>query len=236
MNKKLIILIFLFILVLCGVVLIVGFVLLRSNKSKDLGVTFTKADLQRVDKKYGLKTGEIDENVAVTDSKIFEGSVAVDGNFTNAEITAQIDKWYRTWRYFPVKNVQFRANEDGTVEASGVFIVDRTYPYFEYAGISRETVDKGLRYVNLFGVSELPVYVKSLPGVDDNIIDLNILAVQVGNFPVPQSIINQYGGVATDFAQKRIDLINGLDIQEMNFDAGKTYFRGTLPETTSSVR
>lgn len=209
---------------------------LRTNKPQNLGVSFTIEDLQRVDQKYGFKTIELADNQEIANSKSYEGSVAVEGTFTNAEISAQFDKWYKNWKYYPIKDVQFRVNSDGSIETTGVFIVDRTYPYFEYAGFSKDKVDQGLKYINMFGVDEIAFYITGEAKIVNNQISINLQKVKIGKFSIPHNLIEQYSDEVNQFAQSRIDGINNLDIEQMSFENAQTYAKGTFPKTTKAVK
>jgi hypothetical protein len=100
-----------------------------SNKSKDLGVTYTAADYISAHARNGTTHTVLSAGTAPENSITFSGQHAVNTTSTQHEMNALINN--RQWEYYPLKDCHLRINPDNTVEFSGIIITDRIKGYLE---------------------------------------------------------------------------------------------------------
>lgn len=208
--------------------------ILGYNKPKDLGITYTEADLKNMDDTLGIEVQKITTEVPVQESLKFDGTKEVDSSFTNAEVTAQINRWSEYWQYTPFKNMQFRVNSDNTVEASGVLDITRLNGFISYFGYSSSDLDKGLEYIHAANAPELPIYLKGSASVENNNLTIDLTSVEVYNFGVPADITAKAETGLEAIGEQVINKVEGLDIKKLEAKDGQTYLSGIVPATTVS--
>lgn len=208
--------------------------MLGFNKPKDLGIVYTAEDLKKMDSELGIEVEKITEETSISDSLVTSGKKEVDASFSNAEVTAQINRWQSYWKYTPFKQVQFKVNPDGTAEASGILDVNRLEGFITYFGYSTADLQKGLDYINASNMPELPIYIKGTGSVDNNIVNLNFEKVEVYGFTLPADINSAAETGLEAIGGNVLTKVEGLDVEKIEAKNGEAYFKGTVPETTKS--
>lgn len=257
--------VFLIILIclIIGVVGLLGFLgyipglssVMGANKPKDLGITYTEADKASAREKSQVVYAELPSNTPAESSIVRSGSRAVNTSWSSAEMTALMNN--RPWRYWPIKDVQLRINNDGTAELSGVVLKDKLSGYFTAIGVPSEvssTIAKFLPASSAF-------YVKAKTSLTDNqVSDFDIQAVSLGKISIPVNLLlsskpaklvgralaqditgelTKYSGkkaAVVEFINSRLAKITGFYAKKAYFSAGKLYFDGTLSEKESTLR
>jgi hypothetical protein len=206
--------------------------LLGARTARDLGVTWTQADLASYKSKTSTTFLDFtDAPVSLTDptkKTIFaDPKAAQDLSLSQAEITAAINSL--NWELLPVKNVQVRLTKD-TIEVSGNLKLDRATDFVRFIGgvgysesDVQKAVDWGMRFAN--GAA---FYAKGNASVSNNALSFSLQQIQIGRFAVPQDIASKavYTG-----GSNGINNTEYLDVKSSSVDTGKLLFTGTYPTT-----
>jgi hypothetical protein len=232
--KLFLVFILLLIILVVGVLGYFGFVpvlssVFGSDKPRDLGVKYTEK--QYADYVVNAKTQIVTTKEAVLpeNSLIYSGKVDLTQSFTQEEIAARLN--YAKWKYMPVKNVQIRINNDGSVEFSGVVVYDRLSGFIDREGAgqySKTDVEKGLNYIKLLG-RDFPVYAKFKASISNNQLTETIQTIEVGRFSIPLKQVNA-DNVVTSVSQSIMNKVPGFYVKSVTFENGKMNFEGSVPE------
>lgn len=228
---------------------------LGADKPQNLGVTYTPNDFASARAKSQLVYEALPPNTPDSMSLQRSGSRAVTTTLNSAEMTAFMND--RPWKYWPIRSVQLRINDDGTAELSGILIKDRLQGYA--AGIGAPTEIANI--VANFLPAAPTFYVKAKTSLVNNKVgDFDIQSVKLGRMPIPVdtllsfksskmvdsafasdgiSQLSQYSGkraAIIDFINSRLSQITGFFAKSASFSAGKLNFDGTLSEKELTVR
>jgi hypothetical protein len=205
--------------------------LFGSNKAKDLGVTFTSADLKSARAKTGVINTDLSSSAAAQDSLKFGIPRKVDATFTQAECNALLNN--HPWKYYPLKDIQLKINADGTAEFSAILIKDRLQGYAEALKISDGDIQVLNEYLNK--VPENPAfYIKGTGGITNNqITGMDVEDFKVGNLSFTQQIQDNESSLASAGATLMRSII-GMNIESLQIVNGSIKFKGTLPDISSS--
>ncbi len=204
--------------ILLVIILIIGYTgffpavsdLMGTNKPMDLGVSYSKQDYFNALSKAGFS---LDNSAGLgPDTRIvYEGEKNIDAEFTQEEVSAILS--YDHADEFPVRDVQVKINNDGTMEASALVKLD------DYKGISLNNA------VYVKGKLELsaPNHV-SIKEVDKLV---------VGRVPVPANdeIIRKVEQGVND----KLNSIPGLYITSVEIEEGKGRIKGTIPASAKRI-
>ena len=223
------------IVILVGVVGYLGFIpgvsdLIGSNKAKDLGVTFTAADLASAKAKIGRAVTDLPSNLEGINSIKFSGSKAINAVFTSSEMTALFnDKQYK---YFPLKNVQIKFNTDGTTEMAAKLIKSRLEGLTQALGIAADDVKTITDYVK-FVPTDPAIYMKGKISVVNGKISQAVSNFTVGKLDFTKQVQDNASSI-TGWFQDHILTIPGTSVKNLSTSAGKILFDGTLPNVARS--
>lgn len=207
----------------------VGFVPLFSSifgatTPRDLGVTWTQADLDSARAKTGVTLERL--AVGASPSLQYEGSKAINASFTSAELTALLNS--AEWRDNPISDVQVKIGADGTIEASGLLHIEKLQAYAAATGIDEGEAKRVIDQIDWLRGSPA-VYFKAEATVSNNRLSGSIIEVQVGKLTIPATFIDDYQDEAQRFMQNRFTRIPGLRADEVTFADGQMRLRGTIP-------
>ncbi len=179
--------------------------IMGTNQPRDLGVKYSSADYASgVAKVPGLKLERV-EGTCVTCNYSSIGSVPVKTAFTQEEFTAMMNAQNNTKG--PLKNTQFKFNDDGTIEASGL-IVDP----------------------QLTGAVFIKGKIVSASGKQ---VVMQIDSAELGRLPLP----DDQKKIASDYVAQAISNYfaknSGSSINSLSVSGGKIDFDGTLPQTVT---
>jgi hypothetical protein len=203
-----------------------------SDRPRDLGVTWTQADLASARAKTGVRLESLPASTAAASSLVYEGQRAVNASFTGAELTALLNS--SSWRYTPLQQVQIRIGDDGVIEGSGIVLLDRVDGYAAATGLSNKDVDAVLSRFSWVKTNP-PVYFRAKAQVANGRLTGEIYELVVGRLPVPGNLIDQYSANAASFLQERFARIPGLRADQVTFSGGQMQLRGTLPAVEKSA-
>lgn len=257
--------IFLWILicVVIGVVLVLGFLgyipglsqALGANKPKDLGITYTSADKTAARAKSHVVYEELSTNTPVSSSIVRSGTRPINTSWSSQEITALMND--RPWKYWPIKDVQLKINNDGSAELSGIVIKEKLSGYAQAIGVSQNVSETIINFLP----NDPAFYVKANTSLTDNqVSNFDIQSVSLGKFPIPVNILlsntpashidralaqdivgelSKYSGkkaAVVNFINNRLSQITGFYAKKAYFKDGKLNFLGNLSEKEATVR
>jgi len=213
--KKLIIFLIVIAVLVLGVAY-AGFVpvvspLLGTNKPRDLGVKYTKADYESIIQQAKFKLDNSagfgpDTRITYSPNKI-----TVEGKFTQEQVSALINFDHADG--YPVSNTQIKIHADGTLEGAA------------QVGVNNY---KGYSFHNA-------VYVKGKIDVTSaKSLKLNPEKLEVGRLPVP--INEKAKNIVETAVNEKLNSIPGLAIESVSFEEGKVNFKGTIPESAKRVK
>lgn len=236
MKQVLILLVSLFIVGVVVIILALGYTgfmpgvstLMGTNKPRDLGVNYAQSDASSFNTKAKVEITPQKQPAASDGKIIFSGLTAVDGNFTDSEISAKLT--YSPWKFMPMSDVQVKLTGNGSVEVAGVLRIDRLTGFITAIGgasFSNEDVKKGLDYLKI-APGNPPIYAKGTASVTNNQVSVNIQSLEVGRIPVPVDRINTSEN-ASNLAEHIIKQVPGANLETVKFEQGKMYVKGTIP-------
>ena len=203
-----------------------------ADKPRDLGITVTKEESVQAQSKTGVAVVALPANAPLTQSIVLTGKKPQVYTMTSKEISALANN--RTWKYYPLEQVQIRINDDGTVESSGVLNVDLMMNYVQAIGYSSADVEKALATYKL-PLKKLPFYLKTTGEVKDGKVTGSILAAEAGRIPIPESLISDSTPQIISILEEGIAKSPGFSIKSLKFENGNLLFDGTVPEQEATV-
>jgi hypothetical protein len=235
------ILVLIVVIAILGVVFYLGYLgfvpglstIMGTNKPRDLGITYTRADY---DKDVEKSVTKIEHSATMPDankSMVFSGQKDLTQSFTSAEISSRLD--YASWAYMPVANTQVRFNGDGTVEFSGNVVMSKLYGFISAiggVGYTQADIEKGLGYLNAIK-TDPPLYFKVKPTVENNKVTLSFSDAQVGKINIPLDQIDANGFMA-GVTEQIMNQIPGFYAKSVTITDNQMNFSGTVPEKVIS--
>ncbi len=203
-----------------------------STEPKDLGVTYTDADYESFMVKSGATTNLMTQADSPSESISFTGAKDFQSvPFSQSEITARVNNIQ--WAYTPMREVQVKCNLDGTMEVSGVFIIDNLVPFLSAIGysVSQEQLDKALENVGKIPVDPV-FYIKVFPIVSNNTADITIQEFELGRLEID---VYPYGGdsVLSEIVTKVFNEVDGFYVRSGVINEGELIFDGTAPTSVT---
>ncbi len=204
---------------------------LGARTPKDLGVSWTQADLVSYEKKTGTTFNSFETappNPLKPGKKtIFADPKSVQGlELTQSEITAAINSL--DWELQPLTNVQVRLTPGG-VEVSGNLKLDRVADFVSFiggVGYSSSDVDKAVGLGDFLNGAAF--YAKGQASVTNNTLAFSLGQIQIGRFSPPADIASK---VIFTGGSNGIDNTKYLDVKSATPGDGKLNFTGTYPTT-----
>ncbi len=197
-------------MILVGIVLVAayfGFVpilsdLMGTNKPMDLGVTYSNADYMSGLQKIPGHSVTNPEYMCITCPITSTGSVPTDNMFTQEEFTAQMNKVNS--EKGPLKDIQVKFNQDGTIEASMQVIEE---------------------------ILNAPVYVKGkIESYGERFVSFDLEDAMIGRLPIGGEQLEIGEDLLNQGVQYFIAQTPGLKIQELSIGEGFVDFEGMFPE------
>lgn len=243
-----------FILIIAGAVVFVGgyFGLIPglakffgSDRPRDLGIRYANINVEKVHDSIGTKTisvkelpqAELDKltvlgekgkeasETAVSMGIYFEGEKPANYTITSEELTALANSG---WKNLIFTDVQIKINDDGVVETSAMFRIDRVVSFARSMGFSQEDIDKAMKEYKI-PTTNIPVYTKGHFSVTDGVLEIEPQVAEVGRIKLPSSLVSKITSPATEAVDSVIKSFPGFSIKNLSFDKGKMNFEGNVP-------
>ncbi len=200
--------------------------LMGTNKPRDLGVMYSEEMYLSGLEKSGVEIKTLPISSGETIS--YEGSHSVTASFTDDELTSN-SHWKEEWSDFPIREVQVRINDDNSAEVSGVLVLDKMDDFLATMNISPEGYREALSRAKI-PITDIAFYGKGTGVARNNSLEISISAVEVGRFPVPIGIVDEYQDDLASFGETLMTRIPGFSVNEALFENGSIFFNGTLPD------
>ncbi|MEM4397422.1 MAG: hypothetical protein QW757_02220 [Candidatus Woesearchaeota archaeon] len=199
------------------------------NKPVDLGIKYTEKDLISAQQKSGIIKKDLPENTLIENSIYYTGKNNIDNYFTSQELTAWANSPH--WKYYPLKDVQIRINNDNTAEVSGKIKTSVLDNYKKSINLKDEEADKALDYIKY--LQNPSFYAKGKVEIKNNNVELDYEKIKINNFEIPKEYDNKIESTSTRLLFKIRNSVKGLDVldvKEMKLENGNLIFKGTLPK------
>jgi len=203
------------------------------NQPKDLGVKFSPENLNQANDKTKVTIETLPSDTNIEKSLIYLGSHNAEMSLSSEEITALANN--SKWKYNPLSQVQVKINPDGTAQASGLIDFKSARQYALALGVSSKDIDQALEKFPI-PTTKFPFYIKATGSVENNQIQINVTSLKLANFPIPSNIINTYSSPAVSFIEDKYLSTGSIKIEKLENQAGKIFFKGSLPDKELTVR
>jgi hypothetical protein len=201
--------------------------LFGSDKPRDLGVAYTSADLESFRAKTGVKVDDLPAGLAPAQSLKFSSQVAIKHDFTESELTANLNAG--KWKYFPLSDAQVKISNDGLVELSAILHKDHLLGFAQAKNLPAGELSRIQDYLKYLP-SDPPIYLRGVASVTDNHVQLNLQQAIVGKVSVPASFFSSEAQAAGGkFLEDWIASVPNFSIHSLTFSEGQLYFDGTYP-------
>lgn len=238
MKKKFIKGLLITVSVLILVVVALGFTFPGLIWTRSLGVTYTQTDYNSIMDKLNYTK----DDAPTGDSKdlynyIYGPANSVDTEFTSEELTAFFNE--NRPSYYPLKNVQVKINEDGTIEVSASANVDYFLNDVLGGKYTRAQIENEIPVLGILP-DNVNIYVKFTGSVTQNISYINVYAVTVQGVTIPDkyflpvSAANIISAGVNDFITKS-NTETGSSYESIYVENGVLKFKGSVPSSLERV-
>ena len=193
--------------------------LFGSDQPRDLGATYTEADLASGQAKLNQQLVDLNGRAA---REVLTAAlpVASDARLTGKEFAAHLEAVH------PISNVQLIFNSDNTFEASGRIDKERISAYAQLLGLTGDTEAQVMDAVNKYLPGSPVFYIKGTGKIINNEPTLSWTQAEVGRLPVPTDRAAEALVAYAKLAEERVP---GLKIDNFSIQDGQLVFKGTLP-------
>ena len=197
------------------------------SKPKDLGISFTIQDSAAARDKVGTQIIPITAEINKSDFTL-EGKRDIEFSMDSKELSAHSNN--RSWKNYPVKNLQIKISNDGTIESSATLIVSKGMPYAMAMGYSEVQIKDAMKKYNI-PPFEVPIYIKGRGQVINDDVKVYAQTITLGNILVPQALVE----TASSEVKKLLNDVIKKHSQSFHADSltfidGKMNFRGSVAE------
>ena len=213
------------------IILIIAGLVVANTMPKNLGVRYTKADLDSVNTKLGITYNSLPSSNIPTESLKIQGSKPLDAQITESELTALLNQPSSQWKNYPVKNVQFKINDDGTIEVTGNILVKRVNDYSAATNLPSKYTDLVADKINLVPVNPSFDY-KGTYTIENGKLQGEMTELKVGQLAVPKDWTDNNKDFIQGFVDDRLNSA-GMTVQSATFTNGKLDIKGSIPQTIS---
>jgi hypothetical protein len=206
--------------------------------TRSLGVTYTQTDYNSIMDKLNYT-----KDAAPTgDSKdlynyIYGPANSVDTQFTSEELTAFFNE--NRPSYYPLKNVQVKINDDGTIELSASANVDYFLNDVLGGKYTREQIENEVPTLGILP-DNVNIYVKFTGSVTQNISYINVKALTVQGVAISESYFSTASAAnvistgVNDFITKS-NAETGSSYESIYVENGVVIFKGSVPSSLERV-
>jgi len=194
---------------------------------KDLGISITTDDSLQARNKSGTEIISLPVGTPSNEDFKLEGKKEADFTMDSKELTAHSNN--RPWKNYPVKSLQIKIHDDGSIESSGILLIDKFMPYAVGLGYSETQIRDAMNKYNI-PPFEVPFYIFGKGSVANDAVSVNASSVKIGAVPIPNNIVAQANKeaeqVLNDVIAKHSDAFHA---ESVTFDKGTMHFKGAVP-------
>lgn len=224
--------------VLVLVVVGLGFTFPGLIWTRSLGVTYTQTDYNSIMDKLNYTK----DDAPTGDSKdlynyIYGPANSVDTEFTSEELTAFFNE--NRPSYYPLKNVQVKINDDGTIEVSAAANVDYFLNDVLGGKYTREQIENEIPTLGILP-DNVNIYVKFTGSVTQNISYINVKVLTVQGVAISESYFstttaaNLISTGVNEFITKS-NTETGSSYESIYVENGVVKFKGSIPSSLERV-
>ena len=162
----------------------------------------------------------------------FTGQRPLTVTRTSEQLTALANSSdLKTWKYYPVQNVQIRINGDGSVDSSGRVASDRLLAALSRPGLDMTTEERG--FMTDYGSmlkGNPAFYIKFTGGVTNNKVNVNFSRAEIAGIAAPSDAMGEVNNHVMSLVMRKMIKVPGLNIKSLTFQSGKMNFDGTVPD------
>lgn len=206
--------------------------------TRSLGVTYTQTDYNSIMDKLNYTK----DDAPTGDSKdlynyIYGPANSVDTEFTSEELTAFFNE--NRPSYYPLKNVQVKINDDGTIEVSAAANVDYFLNDVLGGKYTRAQIENEIPTLGILP-DNVNIYVKFTGSVTQNISYINVKALTVQGVAIPESYFstataaNLISTGVNEFITKS-NTETGSSYESIYVENGVVKFKGSIPSSLERV-
>lgn len=206
--------------------------------TRSLGVTYTQTDYNSIMDKLNYTK----DDAPTGDSKdlynyIYGPANSVDTEFTSEELTAFFND--NRPSYYPLKNVQVKINDDGTIELSAAANVDYFLNDVLGGKYTRAQIENEIPTIGILP-DNVNIYVKFTGSVTQNISYINVKALTVQGVAISESYFstataaNLISTGVNDFITKS-NTETGSSYESIYVENGVIKFKGSIPSSLERV-
>lgn len=206
--------------------------------TRSLGVTYTQTDYNSIMDKLNYTK----DDVPTGDSKdlynyIYGPANSVDTEFTSEELTAFFND--NRPSYYPLKNVQVKINDDGTIELSAAANVDYFLNDVLGGKYTRAQIENEIPTIGILP-DNVNIYVKFTGSVTQNISYINVKALTVQGVAISESYFstataaNLISTGVNDFITKS-NTETGSSYESIYVENGVIKFKGSISSSLERV-
>lgn len=208
---------------------------LGSDKPRNLGIIYSDTDRVEAERILGMEFKSLPAETPDSESLVYSGKKEGQFSLSEVQITALSNRDAKAWKDYPLTQTQVKIGGDGTVEISGILVLDRLAGFLIQRGFNPDDAKVLIDRLSFVKVNP-PVYLKGKGEVKDNEVSADIKAIEVGRIPIPFSILSSNKDrILTFIKQDIIGKIPELQIKTLKFEDGKAIFDGSYPETEAAV-
>ena len=194
---------------------------------RDLGIKYSVADSEAARNKVGTEVVAIRQGDNKNDFTL-EGKKIAEFTMDSKELSANSGN--RSWKNYPLKNVQIKISDDGTIEGSATLVIAKGLPYAMALGYSEEQIKNAMTKYNL-PQFEVPFYVRGKGEVINDKVTVDAQTIEIGKVSIPASIVSQVNSEAKKVLE---DIIHkhssSFHAESVTFANGKMNFKGTVAD------
>lgn len=224
--------------VLVLVVVALGFIFPGLVWTRSLGVRYTQTDYNSIiDKLNYTKDAAPTGDSADLYNYVYGEPTNVDTEFTSEELTAFFNE--NRPSYYPLKNVQIKINEDGSIEVAAAANVDYFLNDVLGGKYTREQIQNEIPALGLLP-DNVNIYLKFTGSVTNNISTIYIDLATVQGIEIPSnytsssSAINVIESSLNDFIAK-LNAETGSNFESLTVQNGVLKFKGSVPSSLERI-
>lgn len=224
--------------VLVLVVVALGFIFPGLVWTRSLGVRYTQTDYNSIiDKLNYTKDAAPTGDSADLYNYVYGEPTNVDTEFTSEELTAFFNE--NRPSYYPLKNVQIKINEDGSIEVAAAANVDYFLNDVLGGKYTREQIQNEIPALGLLP-DNVNIYLKFTGSVTNNISTIYIDLATVQGIEIPSnytsssSAINIIESSLNDFIAK-LNADTGSNFESLTVQNGVLKFKGSVPSSLERI-
>lgn len=194
------------IIVIIAIIFILGFLFPGLLWTRNLGVTYTQEDYEKISEKIQLSRGEL-----------------IDAEFTSEELTAYVNEMASDQNI--AKNIQIKLEQKDVIKASGSVNIDYVLNELLAGKYSKEQLENEFPALGILP-ENLNVYLDLEGSIKNNTVNTQVKDVQIQGISI-SSIIDM-NEVSSEMNKEMNNMLSGSDIEELSIIDGKLVLKGKL--------